>query len=58
MREGPASGLPCLGNLSKKKAVNNLAAFSPTWEESNSEGSWSKLSHPLSVLCCYPNMLT
>lgn len=37
MREGPASGLPYLGNLSNKKAINNLAAFSPTWEESNSE---------------------
>lgn len=52
MREGPVSGLAYLGNLSNKQAINNLTAFSPTWEESNSEGSRRRLSHPLSVLSC------
>lgn len=52
IKEGPASGLLSLGSLSNKKAIKDLAAFSPAWEGNSPAGSRSRLSHPLSVLSC------
>lgn len=59
VREGPASGLPYRDNLSNKKAISKSAAFSPTWEGRNSEGSQTPgcLAH-CRFSAVYPNVLT
>lgn len=58
IKKGPASGLPSLGSLSNKKAIKNLAAFSPAGEGTAPQVPGAGCLTHCQVSAVYPNVLT